>query len=205
MYDELKEHNFVVITVALDKSPEDAREFIEAARPSHPSLIDTDNLVADLYRIVNVPTVVWIDERGRLVRPNDVAFGSDTFKDLHGIASAPHLEALRAWVEENRLPFTPDEVRTLQPLPTADEQLARAEFALGWYLHQHEKPEAAERHFVRAGELAPHDFTIRRGSMPIRGLDPMGPAFFEMYSAWAEAGKPYYVPLASSRESTVES
>ncbi len=52
MYDELKDHNFVVITVALDKSSEDAREFIEAARPTHPSLIDTDHLVADLYRIV---------------------------------------------------------------------------------------------------------------------------------------------------------
>ncbi len=191
--------------MALDKSPEDAREFIEAAQPTHPSLIDTDHVVADLYRIVNVPTVVWIDERGRIVRPNDVAFGSDTFKDLHGIPSAPHLEALRAWVKDNRLPFTPDEVRKLQPVPTAEEQLARAEFALGWYLHQHGKAEAAERHFARAGELAPHDFTIRRGSMPIRGLDPMGPVFFEMYSAWAQAGKPYYVPLASSRESTVES
>lgn len=198
MYAELKDHNFVVITVALDKSPEDARELIEAAQPSHPSLIDRDHVLADLYRIVNVPTVVWIDERGRIVRPNDVAFGTDTFKDLHGIPSAPHLEALRAWVKEDRLPFTPDEVRSLQALPTAEEQLARAEFALGWYLHEHGSPEAAERHFLRAGALAPHDFTIRRGSMPIRGIDPMGPAFFEMYSEWAQAGHAYYVPLKGS-------
>jgi hypothetical protein len=152
--------------------------------------------VADLYDMINVPTVVWIDERGQIVRPNDVAFGSDQFKDLHGIESAPHLDALRAWAKKGTVPFTADEVRRRQVLPTADVQLARAEFTLAWHLHQHGKTEAAERHFVRAGELAPHDFTIRRGSMPIRGLDPMGPAFADLYTGWVQAGRPYYQPLA---------
>lgn len=195
MHDELKDYGFTVITVALDKSPDDARPFIEAAAPTHPSLIDIEHRVADLYRIVNVPTVVWIDADGTIVRPNDVAFGSDTFKDLHGIESAPHLNALRAWVKDGKAPLSAAEVRQLQVVPTADEQLARAEFLLGWYLHQRGRSAAAERHFVRAGELAPHDFTIRRGSLPIRGIDPMGPAFFDMYTEWAQSGRLYYEPL----------
>jgi hypothetical protein len=187
-----------VITVALDKCADDARPFIAAAAPQHPSLIDSEHVIADLYRITNVPTVIWIDERGRIARPNDVAFGSDTFKDLHGIESAPHLAALRAWVKANDKPLGDEEVRALQPVPTAEEQLATAEFGLAWYLHQAGKTDAAERHFARAGEVAPHDFTIRRGSLPIRGLDPMGPAFFEMYTAWAATGQPYYRPLAAN-------
>jgi len=197
MYEELKDYGFTVITVALDKSPDDPRPFIEAAAPTHPSLIDPEHLLADLYRIINVPTVVWIDERGNIVRPNDAAFGSDMFKELTGIDPKPHLDALRAWVKHNELPLAPNNVRDYQVLPTAEEQLARAEFSLAWYLYQLGKPEAAERHFVRAGELAPHDFTIRRGSMPIRGLDPMGPAFAELYSEWIAAGRPYYkvIPL----------
>ena len=190
-----------MISVALDKSPDDVRSFIEAAAPTHPSLIDREHRVADLYRIINVPTVVWIDERGRIVRPNDVAFGTDTFKDLTGIDSAPHLEALRAWVKEGTLPFDDSQVRDLQVLPTEQEQLARAEFSLAWYLHQRGRTAAAERHFVRAGELAPHDFTIRRGSMPIRGLDPMGPAFAELYSEWVQAGRPYYRALPAGSRS----
>jgi hypothetical protein len=200
MHEELKRYGFTVITVALDKSADQARPFIEAAKPTHPSLIDTEHVVADLYRIVNVPTVVWIDERGRIVRPNDVAFGNDTFKDLHGIESGPHLTALRAWVKDGTAPLDETEIKTLQRLPTADEQQARAEFALAWHLHQAGKSDAAERHFVRAGELAPHDFTIRRGSLPIRGLDPMGPAFFDMYTEWAQAGRPYYEPLPCTKE-----
>ena len=67
---------------------------------------------------------------------------------------------------------------------------------MAWHLHRLGRTAAAERHFVRAGELAPHDFTIRRGSMPIRGLDPMGQPFFDMYTEWAQAGQPYYRPLS---------
>jgi hypothetical protein len=184
-----------VITVALDKSTDDARPFIEAAAPTHPSLIDTAHRLADLYHIVNVPTVVWIGADGRIVRPNDVAFGSDTFKDLTGIDSAPHLDALRAWVTEDRVPLAAAQVQALQTLPTIEEQLARAEFGLAWHLHQRGRTAAAERHFERAGALAPHDFTIRRGSLPIRGLDPMGPAFAEMYSDWIQKGRTFYRPL----------
>ena len=195
MYEELKDHGFTIITVALDRSPDDVRPFIEAAGAQHPSLIDTEHLVADLYRMTNVPTAVWIDERGVIARPNDVIFGNDNFIQFHGIESAPHLNAIRRWVEGNELPFDESEVRRHQTLPTPEEQLARAEFSLAWHLHRTGQPEAAERHFVRAGELAPLDLTIRRGSMPIRGLDPMGADFVELYTEWQEAGRPFYGSL----------
>jgi hypothetical protein len=196
LYDELKDTGFMVITVALDRSDDDARPWIEDARPTHPSLIDTRHVLADLYNIVNVPTVVWIDEGGRIVRPNDVAFGTDTFKAITGIEAAKHLGAVRAWVRGEMPPPDPSTIRTQQTLPTAADQQARAEFALGQWLHDRGRRATAERHFARAGELAPHDFTIRRGTMPMRGIDPMGPEFREMHAAWTGAGHPYYRPLA---------
>jgi hypothetical protein len=199
LHEELRAFGFTVITVALDKSAADARPWIEAARPSHPSLIDTGHLVADLFNIVNVPTAVWIDEHGRIVRPNDVAFGTDTFKHITGIASAKSLAAVRAWVRGETTALTEEETRAVQTLPTADDQQARAEFGLGEWLFRRGRVEAAARHFVRAGELAPHDFTIRRGTMPMRGLDPMGPEFRTMLAEWTAAGRPYYRPLPDTR------
>jgi hypothetical protein len=184
-----------VITVALDKSPDDARPWIEAARPTHPALVDVRHVVADLYNVVNVPTSVWIDEAGHIVRPNDVAFGSDTFRQRTGVASAPYLAALRAWVRGERLPPPPDRTRADLRPPAETDQQARAEFGLGQWLHAQGRLEAAARHFDRAGELAPHDFSIRRGTMPMRGLDPMGPEFRKMWDEWAAAGHVYYQPL----------
>ena len=195
LYEELKDLGFMVITVALDRSAEDARPWIEDARPRHPSLVDTRHLVADLYNIVNVPTVIWIDERGRIVRPNDVTFGTDTFKAITGLESAPRLAAIRAWVRGERPAASAAEIRAQQTLPTAADQQARAEFGLGQWLYEHGRRTAAARHFVRAGELAPHDFTTRRGTMPMRGIDPMGREFRTMHAEWTGAGHPYYRPL----------
>lgn len=179
-----------MITVALDQSPEDARPYIEKARPTHPSVIDTEHVVADLYGMIQVPTVVWIDERGRIARPNSIDFGSDLFKQFTGKESGPFLDAVRAWVREGALPLPSDETAALVMLPTPAEQAARAEFALAWLLHQRGETGAAEAHFGRAGELSPLDWTIRRGSMPIRGINPMGPRFFEL----AAEGRPEYRP-----------
>ena len=181
--------------MAIDRA-EAARPWIEAAHPTHPSLGDPRHRVADLYNMVNVPTVVWIDERGRIVRPNDVAFGTDTFRHITGIEAARHVGALRAWVTGEAPVMAEDRVRALLSLPRPADQEARAEFGLGQWLWEAGQGEAAARHFVRAGELAPHDFTIRRGTMPLRDIDPMGPAFRGMLQEWTAAGHPYYRPLA---------
>lgn len=196
LYEELKGFGFTVITVALDKSPDDARPWIEAAKPAHASLIDKQHVLADLYHMVNVPTIVWIDERGRIVRPNDVAFGSDMFKAITGLEAEKHTNALRTWVRGGAAPLSEAKIRSLQALPTPREQEARAEFALGMWLFERDRPQAAERHFLRGGELAPHDFMIRRGTMPIRGINPMGPEFVNMLQEWTAQGKSYYQPLS---------
>lgn len=152
--------------------------------------------MADLYNVVNVPTDVWIDARGRIVRPNDVGFGTDTFRALTGIDAAAHVAKIRAWVAGEASPLPDDRVRQLQVPPGGRDQEARAEFALGRWLWERGRMDAAARHFDRAGTLAPHDFTIRRGTMPMRGVDPMGPEFRRLFAEWNEAGERYYRPLS---------
>lgn len=142
--------------------------------------------------MINVPTVVWIDESGRIVRPNDAQFGTDTFFQFTGKRSAPFLAAVRAWVNEGKVAATRADARAQLLLPSPEQQLARAEWLLAWHLHRSGRTAAAEPHFQRAAELAPHDWTIRRASMPIRGVDPMGPKFFELYEEWKAAGSPGY-------------
>src|SRR5262249_14920052 len=171
----------------------------EKAAGTYPVLIDTQHAVADLYNIVNVPTALWINERGGIVRPNDVVFGTDTFKHITQLESARPLAAVRAWARGESAGFTAAEARTLQMLPTPQDQQARAEVGLAEWLARQGPAEAAQRHFVRAGGRAPRRVTIRRGSMPIRGIDPMGPKFREMIQAWGAAGHPYYRPLPDTR------
>jgi hypothetical protein len=179
---------------------EDVAPWAEAAGDgTMPILIDRDHVVAERYGIVNVPTVIWIDERDRIVRPNAAEFGTDLFVEFSGKPSGPHLEALERWVVDGQAPAEDEaEVRARLALPTAEEMQARAERRLAAHLFRHGETDAAEAHFTRAGELAPLDFTIRRGSMPLRDVDPFGPAFFELYGEWEAAGRPTYESRAGS-------
>lgn len=197
MQEELGPLGFTVVTVAIDRDPEESRPWIERAAPTHPSLIDSSWLLADLYNIDQVPTVLWIDEEGRLVRPKDATFGSNTYIEFTGIDAATHRELLYEWVRDGKH-LTADRVLAHLELPTDDDQLARAEFGLGRHLAERSRAssaEAAERHFDRAGELAPAQFTIRRGSMRMRGKDPMGAEFITMMTEWTNAGHPLNKPL----------
>ena len=115
-----------------------------------------------------------------------------TFVALTNRPSGPFLAAIRAWVREGTGVLAPDDIRAHQLLPSREQQAARAEFTLAWHLHRAGRREAAERHFKRAGELAPGDWTIRRGSLPIRGIDPM--ASEEFLALWQEGAPRYPAP-----------
>jgi len=178
--------------VALDERTEDVAPWA-AETPDLPVLIDRDHVVAELYGIINVPTMVWIDENDRIVRPTTAEFGTDMFVEFHGRSSGPFLEALERWVVDDVIASTDsDEIRAGQMLPSPDQMQARAERRLAAHLLRTGAPDAAERHFARAAELAPLDFTIRRGSMPLRGQDPFGQEFFDFYQEWEAAGSPTY-------------
>jgi hypothetical protein len=64
-----------IVTVALDAAGTEAvRPWVEAAHPGHPSLIDQAHLLDELLGVVNVPSGVWIDEQGMIVRPPEPAY-----------------------------------------------------------------------------------------------------------------------------------
>ena len=81
LYEELKDRRFVVLAVALDSGgAASAGQWILAAKPTYPCLIDERHVVAELYGMGNVPSAVWIDEAGQIVRPTEAAGASDAFR-----------------------------------------------------------------------------------------------------------------------------
>jgi hypothetical protein len=186
------------VGVAIDDAPEDVRPWVEGI--TFPVLIDPQHLLTELYAISNVPTVIWIDEDDRIVRPNGVAFGTDTFKEFTGVAAAPHMDAVRRWVRDGEVPMAADEARHAVGDLTEDEVLARLHFRVAAHARRRGGEETARQHFEAAGRLAPNDWTIRRAAMPLVGDDPFGPKFFDMYSEWQKAGSPYHGIGASGLE-----
>ena len=187
LVDELEEFDLKVYAVAVDEDAEKVRRFTDGYRA--PVMIDRHHVVSETYAMSNVPTVVWIDEQGRVALPNSLAFGTDTFADFTGVQSGPHLEAVRAWVRTGVLPeVAGDAVSDLSD----DEIDARLHFRLAAALRRHGNDEGAAQHFARASELAPFDWTVRRAAMPLTGRDPFGQEFLDLYDEWQGNGAPYH-------------
>jgi hypothetical protein len=179
-----------VLGVALDDAPDDVRPWVEQI--NFPVLIDPNHVLTELYAISNVPTVIWIDEQDRIVRPNGVAFGTDIFKEFTGVEAAPHMEAVRRWARHGEVPIATADARGAVADLTEDEVLARLHFRVAAQARRQGDNGAARSHFDRAGQLAPNDWTIRRAAMPLVGDDPFGQKFFDMYRQWQAAGSPYH-------------
>jgi len=99
LYEELKDRNFMVIAIALDSREGDPLPWIGAASPTYPCLIDREHRVADLYGMVNVPEVVWIDERGTIVRPAEPAGAYEGFRRMDRVTREIPADAARITAE----------------------------------------------------------------------------------------------------------
>ena len=177
----------MVIAVAIDENTEAVTEL--AAGSTYPVLMDKDHLLTELFAISNVPSVIWIDESGSIVRPAAAEFGTDTFTEITGISREAHMQQVRDWVREETLP---DDASYSVTDLSEEEVQARLHFRLAVFLQREGRNIDAERHFDLAAELAPLDFTIVRASMPLRGGDPFGEEFFKLYQKFLDAGSPYH-------------
>lgn len=64
-----------IVTVSLEMSgPEASRPYIDAAAAEHPSVLDPTHRMGELFGVVNIPNVVWIDEDGIIVRPAEAGW-----------------------------------------------------------------------------------------------------------------------------------
>lgn len=199
LYQELGPHGLEIVTVALDtEGLEAVQPWVEAARPTHPSLIDRAHLLDEVFGIVNVPTGIWINEEGMIVRPPETAYPANpdyghrqippdasprevaqtTAVRKLRIEAEKYVSAIRDWVElgaESQFALSLDEVlKRSRPRPF-EEAEAVAQFELGQHLYLLGRPADAIRHFREAYRLQPDNWTYKRQAWSLLepGQDPL--------------------------------
>ena len=217
LYDELKSEGFTVLAVAedaggaettrpwirpssleeqypqpiLDLMGWDAEAWAGAALPEYPCLIDERHQVSVLYGMVNVPSAVWIDEEGRIVRPPEPAGVTEDFKaiDLASFSMPPdavergshhrnrYLAAVRDWVR--RGPDSPavlpaDDVRRRMSGSGPDAARGAAHFRLAETLYRRKDPDGAQLHFAEAVRLWPQNWAYQRQARQLADPDTVG-------------------------------
>jgi hypothetical protein len=202
---ELHPKGLEIVTVALDVGgAEAAGPWIDYAQPAHPALIDEAHLLDELLGVVNVPSGVWIDEQGVIVRPPEPAFpGKAVIAELPIPAEAPprimemmqeaakmriaperYAAALRDWADNgvgSRYALAPDEVVARSaPRPPECSQAA-ASFELGQHLHRTGHLDDAVPWFREAHRLQPDNWTYKRQAWEF--VDPIMQGPSEQYDS----------------------
>jgi hypothetical protein len=211
LHEELAGDGLAVITVALDTAGADAaRPFIERAKASHASLIDRRHTVADLYQFVNVPSAVWIDERGVIVRPAHAPAANAAMAGMIGVGPNDYLDAVRDWVAhgaDSRFAPSAETRRAWQHQPDDGDVAAALHFRLGEYLVVHGAAAAARPYLDEAVRLRPASWAYRRQAWAI--YEPPE----KNGTLWYEAAvqhpvledEPYYAPLQLTDEAPPDS
>ena len=180
---ELHPQGLEIVTVALDLEVDAARSWIERSGAEHPQLVDTAHRLDELLGVVNVPSALWVDENGMIVRPpHTAAVERYDFSKLKAPEGLPddldahirdmleqvkriprydpdnYVAALRDWTErgaDSPYALTPAEVVARSAPRPIEEAEAAARFELGQYLHHAGFEDDARAHFREAHRLHP--------------------------------------------------
>ena len=184
--DELHPKGFELVTVGLDTLGDaGCRAFIEAARPTHPSLLDRHHVLAELFGVINIPSSVWIDEKGMIVRPAEVAPAPPQPTTGPRLAMSPdapqrfveimaeaakirrdteaYHAALRDWVAngaDSRFALSPDEVIDRSRPRDADKARGHAHFQLASQLEMDGHHAAAVAALSRGPSPGPRQLDV---------------------------------------------
>ena len=208
--EDVKDTAFTVIAVALDSGgARTTAQWIRAANPTYPCLIDERHLVAELYGMVNVPNAVWIDEDGRIVRPSETAGSSDSFRtelnrttkqmSAEGLEERSRMQrayfdAVRDWARNgtaSAFALSDDTARRRLPVVTEEHVLAAANFRLGQHLHAAGHRDAALPYLAEARRLHPESWSYQRQTWELEEPGKAGsPTFWAAVDALGD--KPYY-------------
>jgi hypothetical protein len=147
--------------------------------------------------MVNVPTAVWIDENGAIVRPVETPASNARLAEMIGLGPTAYLDALRDWAARGAASEyvpSPEDIRHGRRHLGAGDVVAATEFRLAHHLYLRGEREAARPHFEEALRLRPASWTYRRQMWA--NYEPQNNMNREWYrAAMATGDVPYYAPV----------
>jgi tetratricopeptide (TPR) repeat protein len=200
-YEENQDKNFEIISAAQDTGGEDAAGSIfERADVTYTAIIDVSHTISSLYNFVNVPSAVWIDEEGRIVRYNEGTYAASHKLGTFEFGRDDYLPAVQDWVDngaDSQYVQEPDAVRKNIIARTDDAELAEPTFKLGVYFHQQGDEERANQYWEKAQALNPDSWNFHRQDWSFTPAV----AIRNWSQKVQELGdRPYYQPLRLERD-----
>lgn len=197
IYDELKTENFEIISFAQDTGGEEAAgPIFDDANVSYTAVIDVNHHISALYNLLNVPSGVWIDEEGQIVRINEGTYAKTHFDGAWG--TDDYVPIVRDWVAKGAdSEYVWDKDRVTESIfqRTPEAKRAQPAFRLGTHYFTSDNDAKAEQYFTMAQELDPTSWNYLRQDLQYEEGGSAGPEWRQRREEIEAAGGAYYAPL----------
>jgi hypothetical protein len=186
----------VLISAAQDTGGEAAAgKFFDDANATFVQLVDVNHAISSAYNLVNVPTAVWIDEEGRIVRSDEGAYAETHSMGTFKFGTDDYVPSVRDWVQkgaDSKYAQSADEHAAKIVPKSSDANLAEANFKLGVYFHEQGNEQKANQYWEAAQALNTDSWNYHRQDWSFT------PG--EANANWGKkvaglGGKPYYAPV----------
>lgn len=192
-YESLEAEDFIIIAAAQDTGGvEVALPWYERAGTSFVSLIDENHTISSLYQLVNVPSAVWIDEKGMVIRIDEGTYATKHKMGTFEFGRDDYAPMVRDWVMRGgESDYASGNV--LPDLRLSDEKrLAEPNFKLGVYFHRQGDPAKADHYWSVAQQLNPDSWNYHRQDW---SFTPEQASENWTRKVQQLEGKPYYRPI----------
>ena len=196
IYEELKDQNFELISAAQDTGGEaKAGPIFDRANVSYTAIVDVNHTISSLFSFVNVPSGVWINEEGRVVRIDEGTYTKSAVVLGNTIGHDGYVAALRDWVakgDESAYIMSPDDVVSNIRTRAADENLAEPTFKLATYFFAKGDMDSANAYWDKAQALSPDSWNFHHQDWSFLPRAETTKNFMGKVNALE---KPYYAPM----------
>jgi hypothetical protein len=196
IYEELKSQNFEIISAAQDTGGEaKAGPIFDRAEVTYTAIVDVNHTISSLFNMVNVPSSVWIDEEGRVVRIDEGAYSRSANVLGNTIGHDGYVPALRDWIakgDKSRYIMSADEVSANIRPRTTEEERAEPTFKLANYFFAKGDTDSANVYWDKAQELSPDSWNFHRQDWSFLPRAETSKNFLGKVNALS---KPYYAPM----------
>jgi len=197
IYEELKSDTFEIISFAQDTGGEEAAgPIFDDANVTYTSVIDVNHHISALYNLVNVPSGIWIDEAGKIVRINEGTYAKVHFGGAWG--TDDYVPIVRDWVAkgaDSEYVWDQEKVRASIIQRTPEAEQAQPAFRLGSYYFTDGHDEKAEQYWTMAQTLDPTSWNYLRQDLQYEDGGSSGPEWRARREKIEAAGGAYYAPL----------
>lgn len=195
VYSDLADENFVIIAAAQDTGGETvAGRWYDAAKASYVTLVDENHTISSLYNLVNVPSAVWIDESGKVIRVDEGAYATTHKMGEFEFGRDDYAPMVKDWVLKGKDSVYASGNQLPDLNRNTEKALAEPNFKLGVYFHRQGIEDKANHYWQVAQHLNPDSWNYHRQDWSFTP-EEAGANWTRKFQALE--GKPYYRPIKS--------